>query len=277
MRDDHDRRPGDERRPNLDATDPDSAGPPLSVTSRPGQARPWLLLLLLGAVGAAWFYYDVFVPLEDELRATEHQRLASEETVVRLRRQIETLDRQLQEALGTTNTLAAQVAQRERELDELVGAQEELQEELYSQIAEGDIAVRQSRGQLVVDLVDKILFPSGEADLSDAGKTVLRKVGEAFVKVPDKLIQVGGHTDDVPISAKLKGRFPSNWELSAARALNVVRFLEDEVKVPGGRLLAAGFSQFRPVGANVTKEGRRRNRRIEVVLLPTDALKVTSP
>jgi chemotaxis protein MotB len=258
-------------------TDPDVARPPVPAMATPGRARPWLLFTLLTTVGAAWFYYGAFVPLADELTGTKDRLVASERTAADLHRQLEMLDRQLQDALGTRNTLAAQVAAREQELDELVGAQEELQEKLYSQIAEGDIAIRRSRGQLVVDLVDKILFPSGEADLSEPGKAVLRQVGETFIKVPDKLIQIGGHTDDVPISAKLKERFSSNWELSAARALNVVRFLEDEVKVPGGRLLAAGFSQYRPVGSNATKDGRRKNRRIEVVLLPSTALKTGGP
>jgi chemotaxis protein MotB len=277
VRHDSDRRQGDERRQDFDDTDPDAARPPLPVVAKPGQARPGLLFILLATLGVAWAYCGAYVPLQEELTATQSRLLASERVAAGLRGQIETLDRQLQEALGTTHTLAAAVAAREHELDELVGAQEELQENLYSQIAQGDIAIRQSRGQLVVDLVDKILFPSGEAELSEAGKAVLRKVGEAFIKVPDKLIQVGGHTDDVPISAKLKDRFPSNWELSAARALNVVRFLEDEVEVPGPRLLAAGFSQYRPVGSNAAKEGRRKNRRIEVVLLPTSALKVSGP
>src|SRR5690606_19606235 len=113
-----------------------------------------------------------------------------------------------------------------------------------------------------------ILFDSGEAELNDGGKKVLAKVGETFAKMGDKIIQVGGHTDDVPISPKLHDRFPSNWELSTARATHVVRFLQDEGKIPGSRLLATGFSQYRPVASNASRGGRKKNRRIEVVLLP---------
>ena len=238
------------------------------------RALPWLLFLLAAVLGVAWFYYEIFVPIQDELVQTRSALREAHLIADGRASEIAILNEQLGNLNASKADLAAQVSQRDKELNELVGAQEELQEKLYSQIAEGDVAIRQSQGQLVVDLVDKILFPSGEADLSDSGRKVLRQVGEIFLKVPDKVIQVGGHTDDVPISAKLKERFPTNWELSAARALNVVRFLEDEVQVPGARLVAAGFSQHRPIGPNTTKNGRRKNRRIEVVLLPSTALRV---
>lgn len=97
-----------------------------------------------------------------------------------------------------------------------------------------------------MDLIDKIVFDSGEAELNDAGKEVLRQVGETLAKVPDEIIQVTGHTDNKPISRKLAERFPTNWELSVARATNVVRFLQEEVKIPGDRLVAAGMAEYRP-------------------------------
>jgi chemotaxis protein MotB len=80
---------------------------------------------------------------------------------------------------------------------------------------------------------------------------------------------VGGHTDQMRVSnPETQERFPTNWELSTARATNVVRFLEDRGKLPGSRLVAAGFSQFRPVASNTTEQTRQQNRRIELVLLP---------
>src|SRR5262249_24083127 len=135
------------------------------------------------------------------------------------------------------------------------------------EIAQGDVIIKQYKGELVVDLVDQILFASGESELGDKGKAVLKQVGETLLKVPDKVLQIGGHTDNQPISGKLKDKWVSNWELSSARALNVVHYLEDEVNIPGERLVAAGFSEFRPIGKNASKDGRKRNRRIEVVLL----------
>jgi chemotaxis protein MotB len=164
--------------------------------------------------------------------------------------------------------LAAESQKKDELLKELEGTRNELEDKLKEEITRGDVLIKQGGGELVVDLADQILFPSGEADLNDKGKEVLRRVGETMLKVEGKVIQVGGHTDDLAISDKLKTRFPSNWELSSSRALNVVHFLEDDVKVPGERLVAAGFSQYRPVAKNKTKEGRKKNRRIEVILLP---------
>jgi hypothetical protein len=83
-----------------------------------------------------------------------------------------------------------------------------------------------------------------------------------------KLIQVTGHTDDSPPTAKIRERFPTNWELSVARASNVVRFLQESAGIPGKRLIAAGFGQYRPVATNANHAGRARNRRIEIVLMP---------
>ena len=82
------------------------------------------------------------------------------------------------------------------------------------------------------------------------------------------MLQVAGNTDNLPITGKLKDKFPSNWELSTQRATNVVRFLQDECKIPGTRLAAVGYGEFRPTAKNTTKEGRKKNRRIEVKLVP---------
>ena len=125
----------------------------------------------------------------------------------------------------------------------------------------------------MVDLVDKLLFEQGQAEINETGKRVLVQVADTFRKLEDKIIQVGGHTDSVPISEKLVQIFPTNWELSTTRATNVVRFLQDECKLPGERLIAAGFSQYRPVSSNKTSSGRKRNRRIEVTLLPRHSKK----
>ena len=94
-------------------------------------------------------------------------------------------------------------------------------------------------------LADEILFSSGEADLSKHGKEVLGRVGDVFKPLTDKQILVGGHTDDAPIHT---ARFPSNWELSTARAVNVVHFLADNVGVDPRKLTAAGYSQYHPRG-----------------------------
>jgi len=119
-----------------------------------------------------------------------------------------------------------------------------------------------------VKIVDRIIFPSGETDLSENGMKVLTKVGGILKQTRDKRIKVEGHTDNVPIHPNLKSRFDSNWELSVTRATNVVRFLTEEVGVNAGSLEASGFGEHRPIATNKTRRGRAKNRRIEIRLLP---------
>ena len=111
------------------------------------------------------------------------------------------------------------------------------------------------------------LFDSGQADLKPEGEAILRKVAEVLAQQPDVKIHVIGHTDNVPTSAS--GPFPSNWELSAARALAVVHSLQDGGVDPT-RISAAGYAEFQPIAGNETPEGRSLNRRIEIVLVPLE-------
>lgn len=122
-------------------------------------------------------------------------------------------------------------------------------------------------------LVDKILFDSGEAAISKRGEEVLARVGAVLAAIDDKQIQVSGHTDRTPISDKLTGQFPTNWELSTARAINVVRFLSEKASVPPQRLVASGYGEYHPIANNKTAAGRARNRRIEILLTPSLAPK----
>ena len=93
-------------------------------------------------------------------------------------------------------------------------------------------------------------------------------------KFPDRALQVEGHTDNVQISSRLRERYPTNWELSTARATNVVHFLQDTVGLPGDHLVAAGHSEYRPVADNATEEGRAQNRRIQILLVPYEPVKL---
>ena len=124
------------------------------------------------------------------------------------------------------------------------------------------------RDQLSVDMVDEVLFDSGEAALKPAGVEVLKKVGAVLKKASNRRIEVQGHTDNVPIRGALTKRFATNWELSAARAINVARYLQDDARVDPAMLSASGYSEYRPKASNDTEEGRRLNRRIEILLGP---------
>ena len=143
---------------------------------------------------------------------------------------------------------------------------ERLAGSLKSQIAAGQIEVSELRGKLTVKLKDKILFASGSAAIGKDGKAALDTVAEAFKDLQGKNVVVAGYTDNVPTNRKV---FPSNWELSTARAIAVVKYLQSKELDPV-MLGAAGFSEYRPVTTNETPEGRSLNRRIEIALTAAD-------
>jgi len=146
---------------------------------------------------------------------------------------------------------------------------EDLLSEMKSEIAQGQIAITELKGKLTVDVVDKILFHSGQTEIRPEGLDVLKRVVEILMTVTDKVIRVEGHTDSIPTAGALAKRYPTNWELSAARALNVTRYLEKEGIDPA-LLSAVAFGEYQPIAENDTPEGRAKNRRIAIILLPKE-------
>ena len=137
---------------------------------------------------------------------------------------------------------------------------------LRDQIEAQEIEVVEEDDKLKFIFVDKILFDSGSAEINDRGMELLQIMAGPLKNNKDQKIVVEGHTDNVPLSAGLKKRFASNWELSTARAAAVVRFFQEQGKIEPQRLSARGYSFYRPVAPNDTAEGRRQNRRIEIIL-----------
>lgn len=142
--------------------------------------------------------------------------------------------------------------------------------ELHDEIVHGEIEITQLKDKLSLKMVDRILFDSGSAEVKKDGQKVLDRVSEILNKVSDKQFRIEGHTDNVPISSRLLDKFPSNWELSAARATKVVRYLQDKGGIDPTLLSISGYSEYRPVASNDTREGKAKNRRIEIVLIPID-------
>lgn len=122
---------------------------------------------------------------------------------------------------------------------------------------------REDRGLVVSIVSDDVLFAPGAADLRMDGSTALDALAVALVSLPNR-VSIEGHTDDVPISS---GRFPSNWELSTARASVVLRYLVDRHQMDPARLVAGGYAEQRPLGTNSTADGRARNRRVDIAVL----------
>lgn len=158
---------------------------------------------------------------------------------------------------------------RAARLAEVQGTYNELVGKLEDEIQRGEVKISELKGKLTVNVVDKILFDSGKAILKPAGIEVLQQIGDILKTTADKDIQVEGHTDNVPIRGTLAETYPTNWELSTARAANVLHFLQNEVGIPGERLSAVGYGEYRPVSSNGTAEGRALNRRIQIILTAT--------
>jgi chemotaxis protein MotB len=232
---------------------------------------PWfLLVLVLG--GAGYGGYLAFkergklmsqasTALVDKARAEAAKKQAEEKLAA--------LEAEKAGVVAARDALAKSVEAKSSELAALKGTYDKLQEKMKEEIAHGDIQLTQSGGKLRVGLVDKILFNSGEAIISKRGEGVLARVGGVLAAIEDRQIQVSGHTDTTPISDKLKAQFPTNWELSTARATNVVRFLSEKAAVPAKRLMASGYGEYEPIGSNKSAAGRARNRRIEILLTPS--------
>jgi chemotaxis protein MotB len=245
---------------------------------RPSRA-PWLLMLLAlfaaGALGyAAWKALQQSEAAErgrDEASARLAKAQADQSG---LEEKLKALEREKLELAANAEQLKANLQQTEAELSRLKATYDSLEDKLKAEIGRGDIRLSQAGDRIQVDLVDKILFNSGEAALSERGQEVLGRLASVLKTIDDKQIQVSGHTDDSPItSEELRKQFPSNWELSVARAVNVVRQLTEVGGVPPQRLLAAGYGQFHPLTGNATPNGRAQNRRIEILLTPVLAAK----
>jgi len=162
--------------------------------------------------------------------------------------------------------LEVELQAREARLAEVQSTYDELVGKLEQEIERGEVRISELKGKLTVNVVDKILFDSGKAALKPAGIKVLQQIGDILNSAVDKNIQVEGHTDNVPISGGLAARYPSNWELSTARATTVLHFLQDKVGVSGERLSAVGYGEYQPISSNATATGRAENRRIQIVL-----------
>jgi len=190
--------------------------------------------------------------LDQRVKELESQRAGLENQQTALRSEVVTLEKQ-------RATLEAQNRQNKAQYDSLA-------RNLNDEVQKGQVQVRQYKDMLTVEVAEQIFFDSGRANLSESGKAVLKKVGEALKGYEDKIVRVVGHTDNVPIGKSMQSQFASNWELSSARATTVVRFLE-AAGVPPDRLAASGRAEFSPVASNDDPDGRRKNRRIEITLI----------
>jgi len=188
------------------------------------------------------------------------------QSIVELRRKVADLDAE-NRMLKAEN--ASLVKAREEQVQKVSSTYESMLEKMKWEIEQGQVTISELKGKLTVNMVDSVLFDSGKAEVKKGGLQILGKVISILKDVKDKSIRIEGHTDDVPISRALAQRYPTNWELSAARAINVARYLQDQGIDPAN-LSAVAYGEWEPVATNDTPEGRAKNRRIEIVLVPKE-------
>ncbi len=238
---------------------------------------------------------DESTALEAEIRAGEEQRAGLEAEIRKRDAKTQEADRQRDQVLaehavlrsemgrtgpkarnipGAKGEVTSMLAEAEEALSEqrarreAAAARAEAQAALFTRlqglIEEKRVAVRTVQDRVVLDLKQDLLFPTGSAELSGVAQEWLAKIGAALAQLPEASFQVAGHTDNEPITSD---RYPSNWELSSARASAVVRALV-AAGMEAKRLSAAGYGGHQPRADNGSPEGRALNRRLEVVMLP---------
>ncbi len=168
-----------------------------------------------------------------------------------------------EENQDATSQEESEAAAAQQELNNM----EELQATLNSLFKEEGVDTSVStnidnRG-LVISLDNTLFFDSGSADIKTENENTLLKIANA-INTQDNYIRIEGHTDNIPISTSV---YPSNWELSAARATSVVRLFVDKCNINPEKMVAVGYGEFRPIADNSTEEGRNQNRRIDIIVL----------
>ena len=191
------------------------------------------------------------------------KRAALEKQAADLQQQTAAQQQQLNELAATSKKLEAEKG----ELAAKSAQYEQLNMSLQKEIQAGQVELTELRGKMTVKLKDKVLFSSASASLNNQGKKALDAVAAAFKDLKGKNVVVAGYTDDVPIGSK--SGFGDNWALSTARAVNVVRYLQEK-GVPPSMMGAAGFSEYRPIVPNNSSANRSQNRRIEIALTAAD-------
>jgi chemotaxis protein MotB len=227
----------------------------------------WVLLLAVSLVLTAGCKKDELRAKDARIAELTEQSQATGASLEQCKKDRENLNKLVKGYTGEINAMEAALAEaaaREERAANRLAEYNSMLKQLKSMIDSGKLNVRIVRNKMVIELPEAVLFASGSAKLKKEGVRVLAELGPVLASIKGREFQVGGHTDNKPIRT---ARFPSNWELSGARAIDVAELLI-EYGVPGNRISAAAYADTQPVESNETAEGRAKNRRIEIALQP---------
>ncbi|NVL93363.1 MAG: OmpA family protein [Desulfobacterales bacterium] len=217
--------------------------------------------------------------LEDEIKVKDHAFSRLDEKVRKLEegsKEEKRIGESLRRELSSKDAMVAALRDKLRgaesvakaRIEELKSAYESLISQLKKQLKDKEMTIRKFEEKLSITFVDKILFDFGSARIRSEGRGILTRVGDSLKNVHGMKIRVVGHTDNRSIKGEYLWKFPSNWELSSARASAVARFLQEESGLDPESFEVVGRSFYEPVASNETKEGRAQNRRVEVIIAP---------
>jgi len=204
--------------------------------------------------------------LTAELGERNQQHAALQSANSQLTDNIKNLSEQTQKLKAELDRQRSMVHLQQQVIKLLDDTKKTIESSLKDQIDSKGIEIVDTTDRLKVVLTDKILFDPGSQEISAEGKKLLLALAESFKGDDTYHIVVEGYTDNVPLGKRLKKRYPTNWELAAARAASVVRFLQWQGGVDPKRLSLVSYAAYRPVVSNNTEEGRRQNRRIVITL-----------
>jgi chemotaxis protein MotB len=198
---------------------------------------------------------------DERLKQLEEEKIKTEQGLAAARKREEALGGELEQAQSRLRQL---IEAEEKDAQELNKLKTEFREGLKEQIATGKVLVNEEKRGLMIALVGVAPLRSEGIIVRPEDKPILHKVASILKKYGDREVLIEGHTDDEPIAS---AQFSSNWELSTARATTILRYLEEKEGISPERLSAAGYGEYRPLASNATREGREKNRRVEIVIL----------
>lgn len=210
----------------------------------------YFFLLIIVAFGgySAFFYITEYKPLDQKIESLKRENRTLTELVTKLKREVEE-----RKDKATGNRYKKNII-----------------EELSKISTKENFEIRKAEKGVEINLPGLRLFNPGEEKLSSEGLLLLAKLGKILKNASTGEIKVEGHTDDTKIGGALLKRFPTNWELSAARAVNVVRYLQGKTGISPERLSVVAYGQYRPLFPNDSEEHRQKNRRIVIILEPPE-------